>query len=516
MSYSLFSSWEQWNIIHHGLIFQQHSPPPATTISLLTSFESQNPLPHLVSTAFALTKVLQQPIIGSSQYSDQSAQQWSLSLILLRFINGLVDNRQNGRYAISTSFIGKILGLPVSLVELRHESTHKELPSLSTLRSYAKYSLNWIQENYWDKQAELIWAVRMNLINTLLTSSQSHSKFDAHQPSETLWNTLVEKIKQPGFIFHHLLPLLLHIIYLSWFSHVTNHPSTNLDQYSPFLDMNSYLHSFSNRPPADNHPTNIPSNTHILLQSFLDKLFIHQPVALVFVLRMILGMFLKLNRPGIQPPILISSLKLLHYFMYYLPQSPQNSPSKLHLQQLEEARSLSSALVHLQLRILRALSVIPTVAGLLFGKYPPPSSVNDIVPICKALMDNVISQPSLVPKIEENFLSFMKKSPVLFPKPKPQEHEPSILNESPLEILNTVAEMAKEIPAPQEQAPCFFLTPHPSQTWQQMGDGWMFSDSFHGTKHDVSLLLQPLLLHTAENTPPDCSQFDLGFSTVFF
>lgn len=41
------------------------------------------------------------------------------------------------------------IGLPASFVELRHEATHGDLPSLVVLRRAAKKSLEWLWNDYW-------------------------------------------------------------------------------------------------------------------------------------------------------------------------------------------------------------------------------------------------------------------------------------------------------------------------------------------------------------------------------
>lgn len=45
--------------------------------------------------------------------------------------------------------IAKTIGLPATFVELRHQSTHEQLPSLAKLRSAAKKALAWIWDYYW-------------------------------------------------------------------------------------------------------------------------------------------------------------------------------------------------------------------------------------------------------------------------------------------------------------------------------------------------------------------------------
>lgn len=45
--------------------------------------------------------------------------------------------------------IAKTIGLPATFVELRHQSTHEQLPSLAKLRTAANKALAWIWDYYW-------------------------------------------------------------------------------------------------------------------------------------------------------------------------------------------------------------------------------------------------------------------------------------------------------------------------------------------------------------------------------
>lgn len=45
--------------------------------------------------------------------------------------------------------VAKTIGLPATFVELRHQATHEQLPSLAKLRSAARKALAWIWEYYW-------------------------------------------------------------------------------------------------------------------------------------------------------------------------------------------------------------------------------------------------------------------------------------------------------------------------------------------------------------------------------
>jgi hydroxyacylglutathione hydrolase len=50
--------------------------------------------------------------------------------------------------------IAKNIGLPATFVELRHQATHEQLPSLAKLRSAARKALVWIWDYYWKHLGE--------------------------------------------------------------------------------------------------------------------------------------------------------------------------------------------------------------------------------------------------------------------------------------------------------------------------------------------------------------------------
>lgn len=80
-------------------------------------------------------------------------------------MTGLVDSKLHGQK--KTMFQRAIdLGLPASFVELRHEATHRDLPSLVVLRSAAQRSLEWLWGYYWSK-IDLPSTGRSNVLSTV-------------------------------------------------------------------------------------------------------------------------------------------------------------------------------------------------------------------------------------------------------------------------------------------------------------------------------------------------------------
>ncbi|KAJ0037150.1 hypothetical protein NL108_016812 [Boleophthalmus pectinirostris] len=70
---------------------------------------------------------------------------------LVRFIN-LITERHQGRVARPLRNLAGKLNIPEWIVDLRHDFTHRKLPSLKWCRKGCKTVLDWLQQEYWSRQ----------------------------------------------------------------------------------------------------------------------------------------------------------------------------------------------------------------------------------------------------------------------------------------------------------------------------------------------------------------------------
>ncbi|ROT43169.1 Las1-domain-containing protein [Sodiomyces alkalinus F11] len=103
--------------------------------------------PHLVeSTALLTAAILSDAASGSTgTYAARAAYAAAFS----RFVTGLLDGHQDKQRKMSMYAVAKTIGLPATFVELRHQATHEQLPSLAKLRSASRRALAWIWDYYW-------------------------------------------------------------------------------------------------------------------------------------------------------------------------------------------------------------------------------------------------------------------------------------------------------------------------------------------------------------------------------
>lgn len=70
---------------------------------------------------------------------------------LVRFVN-LITERQQGRIARPLRRLAGNLNIPEWVVNLRHDFTHRKLPTLKWCRKGCKVVLEWLQQEYWSRQ----------------------------------------------------------------------------------------------------------------------------------------------------------------------------------------------------------------------------------------------------------------------------------------------------------------------------------------------------------------------------
>ncbi|CAB9499624.1 LAS1-like (Saccharomyces cerevisiae) [Seminavis robusta] len=110
-----------------------------------------NRLPHAVESSYQLAQCLWNDYYYCSK-ERRGAEELRLAYgcSILRSINGLADKMQQTRYhAGSVAMLCAELGVPSWLVDIRHDSTHNQIPTLSVLRLSAITLLEYYHQEFW-------------------------------------------------------------------------------------------------------------------------------------------------------------------------------------------------------------------------------------------------------------------------------------------------------------------------------------------------------------------------------
>lgn len=165
-----WSSWEEWQRVGDWLL----SADPVSVqkgLDRVSAWRVRGRVPLGVdSTACFVETRLSQKNGELSQLSLR--MQYSLAVV--RMVNGIADSSQKGRVAASVASLASAAGLPRLLVDLRHEATHNELPSLPALQLAAHHALDWLRTNYWQRQKEHVDVNRTKITKLVNDYVASH------------------------------------------------------------------------------------------------------------------------------------------------------------------------------------------------------------------------------------------------------------------------------------------------------------------------------------------------------
>ncbi|KAK6204813.1 Las1-like-domain-containing protein [Scheffersomyces amazonensis] len=117
-------------------------------IQRVKALSTRGRLPHGIESTALLTSICLQELNKEFQV-DSYILRLSYSSAIIRFVNGLLDPFQQSTHAIPLHHLAKTLNLPGFFVELRHMSTHENLPSLEICQIACERALNWLYDNYW-------------------------------------------------------------------------------------------------------------------------------------------------------------------------------------------------------------------------------------------------------------------------------------------------------------------------------------------------------------------------------
>ncbi|KAG7395738.1 Ribosomal biogenesis protein las1l [Phytophthora boehmeriae] len=155
-------SWTEWQQVHQGL-FSSDPYVQQRFVSRVASWRSRVQLPVAINATAQLVELQLHEQISQHHHhavgvSSRSHMELSLlyASVVVRCVNGLVDGSQKGAYATAVSLLAQRIGIPLWVVDLRHESTHNQLPSLPVLRFAAQHLLAWLRANYWGAQEDAI------------------------------------------------------------------------------------------------------------------------------------------------------------------------------------------------------------------------------------------------------------------------------------------------------------------------------------------------------------------------
>ncbi|CAN6974399.1 unnamed protein product, partial [Brassica oleracea var. botrytis] len=149
-------NWEEWDSVRESL-FSSSPDRFAFALQRVETWRSRGSIPGPVDVTCTLLEIqLKDGFIEREEqppdalYSEHLLQML-YTMGILRLVNCLIEKTRK-RDEVSIAVAARAMGIPRKLIDLRHEGSHRELPSLLVLRDASYEALEWLKSFYWVPQ----------------------------------------------------------------------------------------------------------------------------------------------------------------------------------------------------------------------------------------------------------------------------------------------------------------------------------------------------------------------------
>jgi len=183
-SFTVWLDWHEWLALRSDLFPETNEHDNIDFIrrralARIAAWRARGDLPIAIDVTAQLLEIFMHDTPYGAAPGSMYRSHEELSLLyaatLIRCVNGLVDASQKGAYAMSVSSLALRIGIPLWIVDIRHESAHTKLPSLPTLRLASRTMLTWLENRYWQPQEEHL-RLRVQRVSLMLNAKLGGSK----------------------------------------------------------------------------------------------------------------------------------------------------------------------------------------------------------------------------------------------------------------------------------------------------------------------------------------------------
>ncbi|KAK4435603.1 hypothetical protein Salat_0723800 [Sesamum alatum] len=152
-------SWDEWKFVRESL-FSSSPDSVASALQRISTWRSRGCTAVAIEVTASIVEIQQKDPFFRNDLNESASQSEEMLAMLycmaiMRLVNCVVEkNRKKNEISIGEA--ADAIGIPRMLIDIRHEGSHRDLPSLQLVRLASKKALDWLVSYYWIPQEEAI------------------------------------------------------------------------------------------------------------------------------------------------------------------------------------------------------------------------------------------------------------------------------------------------------------------------------------------------------------------------
>ncbi|KAK7372737.1 hypothetical protein VNO80_06124 [Phaseolus coccineus] len=152
-------NWDEWLFVKRAL-FSNSPQSVSSALKRISTWRSRGSLPVFIEVTASIIEIqLKDSYFRQDHLNEASLSEEMLAMLycmaIMRLVNGAVEKTRKKEVA-SIAVAADAIGIPRMLIDIRHEGSHRELPSLKIVRSASVKALDWLKSYYWEPQSKAI------------------------------------------------------------------------------------------------------------------------------------------------------------------------------------------------------------------------------------------------------------------------------------------------------------------------------------------------------------------------
>ncbi|XP_051137299.1 uncharacterized protein LOC127255678 [Andrographis paniculata] len=151
--------WDEWKSVRQSL-FSSFPDRVAFALRRVVTWRSRGCIPVAIDVTASLVEIQQKDPFFRNDLNESSSTSEEMlamlySMAIMRLVNGVIEKtRRKNEISIGEAADG--IGIPRMLIDIRHEGSHRDLPSVRLLRRASTTALEWLVSYYWEPQERII------------------------------------------------------------------------------------------------------------------------------------------------------------------------------------------------------------------------------------------------------------------------------------------------------------------------------------------------------------------------
>ncbi|KAI5603849.1 hypothetical protein BDE02_01G245700 [Populus trichocarpa] len=152
-------NWNEWECVRDSL-FSESPENILSAINRISTWRSRGCLPVVIDVTASIIEVQQKdPLYRKDLPDDAIHSEQMLAMLycmaILRLVNCVVEKTRK-KTEVSIAEAAGAIGIPRTLIDIRHEGSHRDLPALALVQDSAVKAIDWLKSYYWEPQTKQI------------------------------------------------------------------------------------------------------------------------------------------------------------------------------------------------------------------------------------------------------------------------------------------------------------------------------------------------------------------------